>query len=112
MYIELNRLSEYTYFYLSKTILHELFYLFFKSFLKAFGVSSRQNGINPSNKYSINTEKEKSVPAELKSPERDGGDNRIITELVNSQTFHNSRMANEQFRQLLQALVNKLITNI
>ena len=86
--------------------------MFLKSFLKVFSVSSRQNGINSSNKYSINTEEEKIVPAEFKSPERDGGDNRINTELVNSQTFHNSRMANEQFRQLLQALVNELITNI
>ena len=112
MYSVLNRLSEYMYFTYQKTILHELFYVFLKSFLKVFSVSSRQNGINPSNKYSINTEEAKIVPAEFKSPERDGGDNRINTELVNSQTFHNSRMANEQFRQLLQALVNKVITNI
>ena len=72
----------------------------------------RQNSINPSNKYSINKEKEKSVPAEFKSTGRKGEDNRINTELVNSQKFHNNRLADEQFRQLLQALVDKLITNI
>ena len=33
---------------------------------------------------SINTEKGGCVPAEFKSPERDGGDNRTNTELVNS----------------------------
>ena len=53
----------------------------------------RENSINHSKKYSINTEKDKSVPAE--SPEREGGDNRFNTELVNSQTFHDNRMAEE-----------------
>lgn len=61
---------------------------------------------------SMNTEKDGCVPAELKSPERDGGDNRINTELINSQTLHNNRIAAEQFRQLFQALVDKQITSM
>ena len=61
---------------------------------------------------SITTENDDGVPTEFKSPEREGGDNRIHTELVNSQTFYNNRMADEQFRQLFQALVDKPITNM
>ena len=66
----------------------------------------RQKTAHPS----INTEKDEGVPAEFKSPEREGGDNRINTELVNSMIFHNNRMAHEQFRQFLLALVDKPIT--
>ena len=41
--------------------------------------------------------------------EKEGGI-RISAELVNSQTFHNNIMVDVKFRQLLKALVNKLIT--
>lgn len=45
---------------------------------------------------SINTEKDGVAPAEFKSPERDGADNRINAELVIFQTFYNNRVADEK----------------
>ena len=42
----------------------------------------------------INTKNDESVPGEFKSPERKGRDNRTNTELINSQTFHNNKIAN------------------
>ena len=53
----------------------------------------RQKAVHPS----INTEKEESVLAEFKSPEGVGGDNRINTEFVNSQTFHSNRVMDKKF---------------
>ena len=50
---------------------------------------------------SIKTEKDENLHEVFKSLER-GRDIRINTELVNSQIFHNYRMADEQFPQLLQ----------
>ena len=58
---------------------------------------------------SINTEKEEGVHAKFKSSEREGGDNRINTELANSQTFHDNTVTDEQFRQPLQAMVDELM---
>ena len=45
----------------------------------------------------MNTKKDEGVPVEFIFPERGGGDNRINTESVNSQTFHSNRMVNDQF---------------
>ena len=45
---------------------------------------------------SINTEKDGVSPAEFKSPERDGADNRINAELVIFQTFYNNRVADKK----------------
>ena len=56
--------------------------------------------------------KEKEKLSEFTFPEREGGSTRITTVLVNSQTFHNNRMSDKQFRQLLQALVQKPMTNM
>ena len=53
---------------------------------------------------SIKTEKDESLHEEFKSLEREGRDIRINTELNNSQIFHNHRMVDEQFRQLLQVM--------
>lgn len=58
----------------------------------------RQKAAHPS----IITEEDRGVSAEFESPKREGVDNRINTELVGSQTFHNSRIGDEQLRQLLQ----------
>ena len=54
----------------------------------------RQKAVHPSR----NTEKEEGVPAEFKSPERVGGENRINTEFANSQTFHSNRIMDKKFR--------------
>ena len=53
---------------------------------------------------SINTKKEKDVPPELRSPEREGGNDRVDTELVSSLTFHNNRIVDAQFWQLFQIM--------
>ena len=52
----------------------------------------------------INTKKGKGVPLEFKSPEREGGNDRVDTELVSSLTFHNNRIVDAQFSQLLQIM--------
>ena len=44
------------------------------------------------------------------SPKKEGGGVRINAEFFNSQTFHNKRMADDQFRQLLIALIDILTT--
>ena len=36
----------------------------------------------------------------------------VIELILNSQTFHNNRIADEQFRQILQALLDKVIINM
>lgn len=63
----------------------------------------RQKAAHPS----INTKKDEGVPAEFLSTERKGGDSRINIELVNSQTSHNNRMADDQLQQLLHAFLYK-----
>ena len=44
------------------------------------------------------------------SPKKEGGGVRINGEFFNSQTFHNKRMADDQFQQLLLALIDILTT--
>ena len=44
------------------------------------------------------------MPLEFKSPEREGGNDRVDTEVVSCLTFHNNRIVDAQFWQLLQIM--------